>query len=148
MTDNLIVINNYDNNKENNNMKFEQSFGYNDPHKLAEWHEHELGGSFFIAPLGNPAQIEVNLKKAKVTDIENLEETLYDRKVETCEILAQSILLDWKEVFDEGDKEIKYTIDSGTKALYSYDEFRAWVVEQAEKLRQKQTKVKEDTQKK
>lgn len=129
-------------------MNFNKTYGYTDPNKLAEWFENEQGGSFFIAPLGNPAQLEENLKRTSISETEIQEGTLYERKVETCEILANCILLDWKEVEDDNKKEIKYTAEAGAKALYSYDEFRSWVVDKAKELQQTQKSAKEETQKK
>jgi len=104
-------------------MNFEKSYGVVDPMRLAEWFEHTDGGSFLIAPMNNPKQIEENIKLMKVNDTgKDLTETLYDAKRTSCDILARSILMGWKEVNDNDDKEMKYDADKGANVLYNYDD--------------------------
>ena len=126
-------------------MNFEKSYGVVDPMRLAKWFEHEDGGSFLIAPYGNPKQLEENIKLMKVGDdpATKLEETIYDAKKTSCEIIAKAILMDWKEVNDNDDKEMKYDADKGANVLYNYDDFRDWVVEHSNKLLTEQEEKKE-----
>ena len=125
-------------------MNFEKSYGVVDPMRLAEWFEHEDGGSFLIAPMNNPKQIEENIKLMKVNDAgKDLTETLYDAKKTSCLILAKSILMDWKEVTGTDDKEMKYDDTKGADILYNYDDFRNWVVEHSSELTTKNEEKKE-----
>jgi len=125
-------------------MNFEKSYGVVDPMRLAEWFEHTDGGSFLIAPMNNSKQIEENMKLMKVNDEEtDLTKTLYDAKRTSCDILAKSILLDWKEVIDNDDKEIKYSDEAGASVLYNYNDFRDWVVNHSTNLHTQNEEQKE-----
>ena len=124
-------------------MNFEKSYGVVDPMRLAEWFEHEDGGSFLIAPMNNPKQIEENIKLMKVNDEQDITKTIYDAKKTSCDIIAKSILMDWNEVNDNEDKEMKYDATKGANVLYNYDEFRSWVVDHSTDLHTQQEEKKE-----
>ena len=137
-------------------MNFEKSYGVVDPMRLAKWFDHEDGGSFLIAPMNNPKQIEENIKLMKVGDTEAVEpESLYDAKKTSCDILAKSMLMDWKEVTvtvtttnEEGEEVSKeevvnYTPEMGADILYKHNEFRTWIVDHATDLTTKNDEKKE-----
>jgi hypothetical protein len=120
-------------NKELHTMNFEKSFGYIDTKKTAQWFEHEEGGKFLIAPLGNPKQVEENLKIISSTATE-VEQTLYEAKMQSCTILSRSVLLDWDEVTNEDGTKRLYTPEAGLEVLYHFDEFRDWVIKKSTEL--------------
>lgn len=125
-------------------MNFEKTYGVKDPRRLAQWLEHDDGGEFLIAPLNNTQQIEENLKLMKVSDMEATnDQTVYEAKIKSCEIMAKTILLDWKQVTDNDDNPIDYTEKVGLETLYQFDEFREWVVDQASKIQKEQEDKKE-----
>jgi hypothetical protein len=118
-------------------MNFEKSYGVKDPVKLAKWIEHPDGGEFFIAPLNNSKQIEENLKLLTPEQLAEgvSTESMYETKVKSCEIMSKSVLLDWKQVEDNSGETVDYTEDRGMEALYQFDEFREWVMDQAKAIR-------------
>lgn len=125
-------------------MNFEKSYGVKDPQRLAQWFEHDDGGEFFIAPLNNTRQMEENLKLMTVSQIETgLDESVYEAKVKSCDILAKTVLLDWKQVEGNDGEEIDYSPEIGLETLYQFDEFREWVVDHATSLQTEQAEKKE-----
>ena len=124
-------------------MNFENSYGVKDPRRLAQWFEHDDGGEFFIAPLDNTQHIEEQLKLVPAVGNDDSDESLYDAKIKSCEILAKTVLLDWKQVEDNKGNEIKYSDKIGLETLYQFDEFRTWLVDNATKLRDDQQKKKD-----
>jgi len=124
-------------------MNFEKSFGYIDPKKSAQWFEHKEGGKFLIAPIGNPKQVEENLKLMSYTDTPEQEMSVHEKKLESCGILARSVLLDWTDVTNEDGTVRPYTSEAGMEILYHFDDFRNWMVEQANSLVKQKEERKE-----
>jgi hypothetical protein len=120
--------------KEETYMNFEATYGVIDPRKQAKWYESELGGKFLIAPLGNLRQVEENMKLTKFNNQVEGDKTLHDVKTQSCDIISKSVLLGWDDITDPDGKAIPYTTHEGAKALYYYDDFRAWVIKCATEL--------------
>lgn len=128
ITKNLII-----NNKTEQDMDFEKSFGTFDLYKLAKWVTHDDGGEFLIAPLNNNKQLEETMKLTKVNEDVN-SKTLYETKELSCKVLSKSVLIDWKHITDAKGKQLKYSSNSAESILLNYNEFTDWVIAQSKSL--------------
>lgn len=124
-------------------MNFEKTFGIVDIYKLAVWKAHKDGGEFLIAPMGNVKQIEENLKR--MVDGKNASDgmSLYEQKLMSCDIMASTILLDWKGIDDADGDTQDYTIKLGSDALYNHEAFRTFVTDTAIELADNTVKKEE-----
>jgi len=62
--------------------------------------------------------------RRKIENPPKVSEQFRDEKI--CELMANTILLDWRGLADEG-KEIKYSKENAKKLLLKYPEFRDFV---------------------
>ena len=90
-------------------MDFQKTYGSMDPKDHAEWHTFN-DAEFFIAPNNTPAFKTAAMKQFGLNDIQSGMEgkSAYEVMKIECAIKAETILLDWKGVTNEGD-EVKYT---------------------------------------
>ena len=117
-------------------MKIKMTFG--------EWITHPDGGSFKLAPYGNPKHIEeqyrrvpapkINTKGEVLDIIEMGHETLYDSMLDNAMVLYKSIVLDWREIQDENGADIEYNEANALQILVGYADVRDWVMTESRKL--------------
>lgn len=116
-------------------MKFKMNFG--------QWIKHEEGSEFFIKEYGNPEHNKEQYERLPAPKIGadgkpvfdlNHYDNMYDTMLENAQVIANSILTDWRGVEDGEGNELPYSTDAAVQVLLQYAEFRTWVVDQSKKL--------------
>ena len=113
--------------EQEDNMDFQKTYGSMDPKDHAEWHTFN-DAEFFIAPNNTPAFKTAAMKQFGLNDIQSGMEgkSAYEVMKIECAIKAETILLDWKGVTNEGD-EVKYSKEKAHEYLLNFEPFREWV---------------------
>ena len=106
-------------------MDFGKSFADPELEKEGVWVDYLDGASVRLARAGNVNFSRMYSNKMKPHRRQQDDGTL-DPDIETkilCEVMAETILLDWKQITVEG-KEFKYSNGNAFKMLYKYQDFR------------------------
>ena len=112
------------------------------------WIEMSDNTSIKIARLNNPAFKQAASKLSKKNKIVDNFSKVRDEAL--IKIVSDTILLDWKNISDEGN-DIKYNKDNAFKLLNKYHDFLDYVVEQSndiENFRKIEIEEDKDTLKK
>ena len=116
-------------------MDFTKKFGSLDPKDQAEWIEND-GSRFLVAPANNIAFKNKTLEMFKMSEIQGggLDNLTAKRVIEIeSEVKANTILLDWEKVTNQG-VNVSYDTEVATQMISNYEQFRNWLDAESIKL--------------
>ncbi len=109
-----------------------------------KWMEYD-DGEFLIAAVPN---VKFTKGFVELSEKYEGEEKAEGFAVELNELLATTVLLGWKDVVGEDDKDIDYTPELGVQLLEADAPFGAWLLEQSRKQENFKRETKEKRSKK
>ncbi len=97
------------------------------------WVDGEDGTSFLIARWGNEAQQAMVVEERKKLGKRSIDKMAPKKAIDfMCRLIAECVLLDWRDVKDVNDKKVPYSKDAALSWLKDDDEFRSWVQAESE----------------
>lgn len=130
---------------------YSKAYGSLNAKKDAKWFTDDQGGEFLVAPLNNPTFKVQSMKTIKTVDVEDADATIYSTNEPYVRLLAEYILLDWKEVsFEdaEGKTIDKYSVDNARLLMMSYEVIAAFVLAKSTELQDENVKLLKGVKKK
>ena len=97
------------------------------------WREIGYGASILVARKGNTKYNELFLEKMEqISTKKKIDDE--ESKYMMYEIVAKSILLDWKGIYDENEKEIEYSVEQAIKTFETCKDFYTLVFDIASNM--------------
>lgn len=105
-------------------------------------------GHVLIARMNNPNFKKILRKKTELFQVRMAKSNLTDEENETIlnEVMAEAIVLDWKN-FTDGGKKVPYSSGAALKLLTKYEEFRSFVAENSQRMDVFKTQSDQSTEK-